>query len=89
MAKPGEGAQTRKDEPCRQNQFQGLVQTEACPMDRGYQPIQTWAIMMESGRAKPGIDVREPAGPKYALVEGPVDSSAAVDVYKRISVAAR
>ena len=58
-------------------------------MDRGYQPIQAWAIIVERGRAKPAINVCEPAGPKYALVEGPVDGPAAVDMHERIGVTAR
>ncbi len=50
----------------------------------GYQPVQTWAIMMEDGRAQSIVDGWKPARPVNALLKGAFYSSAAVEMYLHI-----
>ena len=47
-------------------------------MGRGYQPVQSWAIMMEVRGAKIIVYLRIPARPVDALSESPFDRCAAV-----------
>ena len=49
-------------------------------MRRGYEPVQTWAIMMKDGCAEVIVDFWKPARPVDALLKSPLDGSAAVEM---------
>ncbi len=45
-------------------------------MGRSYQPVQSWAIMVEIWSTEIVIELRKPARPEDALSEGAFDRSA-------------
>ena len=53
-------------------------------MGGGYQPMETWAVMMEDRCAKALVRNRKPPRPEYTLLEGPCHCSCAVHMQQHI-----
>ena len=85
MTQPGVYAQAGKDEGGGHHQLQPLIQPHANSMRCGYQPVQSWAIMMEDGRAQSIVDGWKPARPEDALLKGALDGCAAVEMHLHVA----
>ena len=53
-------------------------------MPCGYQPVQSWAIIMKDGGAQSVVDGWKPARPKDSLFKGALDGGAAVEMHLHI-----
>ena len=60
------------------DQLQSGIQSDANLMCRGYQPVQSWAIMMKDGCTEIIVDLGKPARPVDAPLKSPLYGSAAV-----------
>ena len=83
-AQPGVDTEAGQDERRCHHQLQSLIQPDADPMRGGYHPMQTWAIMMESGRAEFIVNGGKPTGPVDALLKGALDGRRAVEMRQYI-----